>query len=74
MGEVMPNDEAIIATWVVRLDCKCPSCNKQVDLLDDVDFWDGRKLKLCEHGTNRSEGVDVTCPQCGHDFEVDLEY
>ncbi len=74
MGEVMPNDEAIIATWVVSLDCKCPSCNEQVDLLDDVDFWDGLKLGLYEHVTNRSEGVDVTCPKCGNDFEVELEY
>ncbi len=74
MGEVIPNDEAITATWVVRLDCKCPSCNEQVDLLDDVDFWDGLKLGLDEHVTNRSEGVDVTCPKCGNDFEVELEY
>ncbi len=65
---------AIIATWSISLDCKCPSCEKQVNLLDEVDFWECRHLDLCEHGTDRSTGIDVTCPECGHDFDVDLEY
>ena len=63
-----------VATWSISLDCDCPACGEYVNLLDYADFWDGRRLDACEHGTDRSRGVDVVCPECGHDFEVDLEY
>ncbi|TAN71592.1 MAG: hypothetical protein EPN17_00880 [Methylobacter sp.] len=62
------------ATWSLSLDCECPSCGEYVDLLEYPDFWDGRRLDACEHDTERSLGVDVVCPECGHDFEVDLNY
>lgn len=62
------------ATWVLALDCVCPNCDELVDLLAYPDFWDGRLLDVCEHGTERSRGVEVVCPNCQHDFAVDLEY
>ena len=62
------------ATWIVELNTDCPNCKEYVNLLDYVDFWDGRKLKVAEHGTERSENVDVICPECSHVFIVDLEY
>ena len=54
------------AYWSVSLDVECPDCHKDVDLLEYADFWDGRKLKVCEH----RENVDVVCPKCNHEFTV----
>lgn len=62
------------ATWSIRLNCDCPNCKEYVDLLSYPDFWDGRALEFGEHNTDRSSGVDVVCPECGHAFEVDCEY
>ncbi len=65
---------ATTATWTIRLNCECPGCKEFVDLLDYVDFWDGRDFEIGEHGTEKSKGVDAYCPECGHEFTVDLEY
>lgn len=62
------------AFWEIYLHCDCPSCKENVDLLDYDDFWDGRKFEACENHTDRTRGVDVVCPECGHEFECDLEY
>ena len=62
------------ATWVVELNCTCPLCGDRVDLLDYADFWDGRKLDVPEHGTERSRDIDVRCPKCENEFTVDCEY
>lgn len=64
----------ITATWTVELNCECPNCKEYVNLLDYPDFWDGRHLDIPEHGTERSKGVEVMCPECGHEFTVDCEY
>jgi len=66
--------EKTIATWSISLDCDCPACKENVNLLDYTDFWDGRQLDVPEHGTERSRDVDVQCPECAHEFTVDLEY
>jgi endogenous inhibitor of DNA gyrase (YacG/DUF329 family) len=62
------------ATWSISLDSECPSCKEDVDLLDGGDFWDGRLLQPLENGTPRSRNVEVVCPKCGHEFEVNLEF
>lgn len=62
------------ANWRVELNVDCPACEEYVNLLDHPDFWDCRQLSIAEHGTERSRDVAVTCPKCGHDFEVDCEY
>ena len=49
-----------------------PDRGQVVDLLDDPDFWDGRKLDIAEHGTDRSRGVEVACPLCHNEWKVDL--
>lgn len=64
----------VIATWSLSLDCECPNCKEYVDLLDYTDFWGGRTLEPCEHGTENSKDVDVTCPECHHEFLVNLSY
>lgn len=63
-----------LATWSISLDVDCPGCDGYVDLLAYADFWDGRHLDACEHGTDRSTNVEVVCPECNHEFKVDLEY
>ena len=62
------------ASWDLRLWCDCPGCQESVDLLADPEFWVDRQLQPCEHGTDHSKWVEVVCPECGHEFEVDLEY
>jgi len=62
------------ATWSISLDTTCPKCGECVDLLDDPDFWDGRSFEAGENMTDRSRDVEVDCPKCGHELEVDLEY
>lgn len=64
----------ITAGWSVSLTCECPACKEFVDLLDYPDFWDGRRLEIAEHDTPASTDVAVVCPQCSHEFTVDLEY
>lgn len=55
------------AQWSASLDCDCPACFKHVDLMEDPDFWDGRTLEIAEP----RKGLEVVCPECGHEFEVD---
>lgn len=65
---------SVVATWSIELNCTCPNCGEFVNLLDYVDFWDGRQLDIPEHGTDRSRDIEVCCPECGYEFEVDCEY
>ena len=63
------------ATWSVELNADCPKCEKFVNLLDYADFWEWHsKIEIGEHGTDRSSDVKVNCPECGHEWEVDLGY
>lgn len=64
----------IKAAWRVGIDVLCPQCDEVVDLTDAEDFWCDRPLNLAEHGTTRTIDMEVVCPECGHEFEVDLEW
>lgn len=66
----MKTPPKVTAAWTVELNCECPKCGKWVDLLTYPDFWDGRNLEIPERRT----GLDVSCPECDHEFEVDTEY
>lgn len=72
IGDEMP--ELMTATWSLSLDCDCPGCGEYVDLLLYPDFWDGRHFQPCEYATARTEGVEVVCPNCHHEFSVNFEY
>jgi Zn finger protein HypA/HybF involved in hydrogenase expression len=63
-----------LAVWDISLDCECPACKKYVNLLDYPDFWDGRQLQAIEHHTPRTIGMEVICPECGHEFKVDCDH
>ena len=74
LAALVPEDPKIRAMWSVELNTVCPKCEEWVDLLDYADFWDGRSLTVGETDTQRSRNVEVVCPNCNHEFEVDLEY
>jgi len=69
-----PTVSSVTAQWTVELNADCPKCKKNVDLLEAPDFWDGRKLEIPEHGTDRSNNLEVMCPECGHEFTVCCEW
>jgi phage FluMu protein Com len=58
------------AQWTVELNCDCPKCKVSVNLLDYPDFWIQRQLEIPEHGTERSDNLEVGCPECDHQFTV----
>lgn len=62
------------ATWTVELNCECPGCREDANLLDYADFWHARQLDVGESCTARSTGMLVVCPSCGHEFTVDCAY
>lgn len=63
------------ATWDISLNSECPQCTKFVDLLRADNFWEANeRLQPIETGTDRSDSLEVTCPECGHEFEVCCEY
>jgi hypothetical protein len=64
----------VTAYWCIELNCTCPNCNEYVNLLNYCDFWDGRKLEIAENNTDRSRNIEVICPECDHEFEVDCHY
>ena len=61
------------ATWSISLDTECPECEHDFDLICVEGFREAG-IDPIEHGTDRSKGVEVTCPGCFHEFTVDLEY
>ena len=62
------------AQWDISLHADCPRCAAWLDLLGTPDFWDGRKLDIAEHGTERSRAVEVYCVKCGCEFTVECIY
>lgn len=62
----------LYAGWVVELNCHCPECKEYVDLLEYPDFWDAHYpyLKIGQD----VEDLEVVCPKCGYEFEVNTEY
>lgn len=65
----------VTAQWDMALNCECPKCKEDVDLLTIDDFWDYHSgLQPIENGTERSNNLEVECPECGHEFNVCCEY
>ena len=63
-----------LAIWTLELNCKCPKCDADIDLLEDGDFWEENRIQACEHGTKQSKNIDAWCKDCEHEFKVDLAY
>ena len=62
------------ATWTLELNCECPSCGENVDLMDGDDFWENNPIEICEWGTKKSKDVEAYCADCDFSFAVDLQY
>jgi hypothetical protein len=62
------------ACWDISLNCDCPKCGGNVDLMDDADFWENNRIQACEHGTKASSNIGAYCKACEHEFKVDLAY
>jgi hypothetical protein len=60
----------INAVWSIELNAYCPACGEYVDLVKDECFWEGGRIDAAEHGTARSNHLEVQCPECRHEFEV----
>lgn len=67
-------DGRTIAFWSISLDCECPSCGEDVDLLRAPDFGEGKGIKPIEIGTDEAENLAVQCPECDHEFNVECLY
>ena len=73
--EMMVKKAEVSARWDISLNCDCPKCGEFVDLLLADNFWDDHeRLQPIESGTERSNSVEVICPQCSHEFDVCCEY
>ena len=60
-----------IAVWSLSLDCYCPICNEEVDLLAHPDFFEKNEIQVCEQGTTKTRGMKANCPICGYEIVVD---
>jgi len=59
----------IDATWNIELNCVCPHCGKDIDILNGSDIWEWlRDLKLGEE----KENVEAYCPECGEDLILNV--
>lgn len=62
------------AIWDLSLNCQCPKCDEDIDLMCDDNFWENNNIQSCEWGTEKSRDIDAYCEKCEHDFKVDLAY
>ncbi|ELY4158077.1 hypothetical protein SMZ39_002018 [Cronobacter turicensis] len=63
------------AVWYINLHTECPACEEYFDIIkSQEDFWVDARFGCCEHDTPATTGVEVQCPECGHEFKVDFEY
>lgn len=63
-----------IATWDISLVCECPECNDIFDIFNEFDIIQVKDIEIGEHGTNKTTNIEITCPECGSEFLVDLGY
>lgn len=61
------------AQWSISLDCECPHCLEDVDLVSLDGFWEEGIAPL-EHMTAQTRKAEFTCPHCQEPFTVELEY
>ena len=61
------------AQWSISLDCTCPNCDKDFDLLDfHRNMFEG--IDPLEVDTPSTKNIEITCRDCKHEFTVDFEY
>lgn len=54
--------------WSIRLDTCCPSCDEDFDVIAaHHDF-------IAEQDGCRSGITHMECPECGHEFQIEMEF
>ncbi|MEB3150351.1 MAG: hypothetical protein VKL60_15230 [Sphaerospermopsis sp.] len=59
------NLETVVAKWKVELQAECPRCEKDIDLLDDPDYW-----LMGVGGEVRAEDAEES--YCGYEFIIEV--
>ena len=62
------------AQWDISLNVECPCCQEYFDLARDDDFWVDSSFDVAETDTLETTAVEITCPKCNKEFEVDFIY
>ncbi len=57
----------IKAIWTIELNCECPSCKENINLIDSADFFWTHTLSI---ETIYNNNLEVVCPKCNHEFTV----
>lgn len=60
--------ERVEAGWHFDLMVDCPHCGKNVNLLDNIEFWDRAGRFELSVGDQDFE-LDEPCPECGKTIE-----
>mgnify|MGYP001209208456 FL=1 len=60
----------VIASWSVDLFADCPACECLIDLTE----YDNEAFMNGERGSplQQMEDVEITCPECEHEFKCDF--
>jgi len=70
----LPSKSNEEASWTISIDAECPECEDSFDITQADDFWTEFNPEIGEHGTDRTENVEVICSHCEHEFKVDFVY
>ena len=64
--------EKLRANWHVMLFTDCPECECQIDLTEygNEQFMNGDYCGPLD----QVEDVELTCPECNHEFKCDFEW
>lgn len=65
-----PNVKAV---WSLTLLVSCPACKQEFDMLETHDIA-AEGIQTCEHDTEASPDIELSCPECEHEFQADLAY
>jgi endogenous inhibitor of DNA gyrase (YacG/DUF329 family) len=61
--------EKVRAEFDITIWANCPACEQLVDVASVPDFWQDKPQNL----NFIIDGLEVYCPECGHEFEVTIE-
>lgn len=62
------NIDPIAATWDIRLYTVCPLCGQDFDVIAaHPDF-------LAEQNAIRGGITQIECPECGNEFQIEMEF
>ena len=57
----------VVLSWSLTLDC--PKCDEWIDVAD-LDQENTVARKIFNNQWDKVAGEEITCPHCGHEFEI----